>query len=149
MTTVKGNIFNALERGEIQVMLHVCNNKSVMGAGIALEVKTRYPNAYYNYVNYGLANGGLALGTISTSECVINLHAQDGYGNVGPRYVNYESLYVSLDRARDWCTQNRINSVGVPYGMGACRAGGDWNVVCAMVESAFDDSGINLTVYKL
>ena len=150
MTTIKEDIFKALETDAIQVMMHVCNNAGVMGAGIALEVKKRYPDAYDAYINYGIENHGLYLATISTSSRVINLHAQDGYGRKdGWRYLNYESLYGSLAAAREWCEKNSIVSVGVPYGMGANRAGGDWAVVCAMVESTFANSGITINIYKL
>lgn len=149
MKTIQEDIFTALKIREIQVMMHVCNNAGVMGAGIAASVKQNYPAAYDAYAGYGFHNAGLNLGTISTSAPVINLHAQDGYGYAGKRYLNYEALYISLTRARDWCINNSIVSVGIPYGMGANRAGGDWNVVCAMVDSAFADTGIIVTIYKL
>lgn len=148
MKTVQEDIFNGLQTGAIQVMMHVCNNAAVMGSGIAAAVKKNYPAAYDAYVNYGLHNAGLNLGTISTSRPIINLHAQDGYGYTEIRYLNYEALYVSLTRARDWCEKNSITNVGVPYGMGANRAGGDWNIVCAMIKSAFEYSGITLTIYQ-
>jgi len=149
MKTVKDDIFNGLHTGAIQVMMHVCNNAGTMGAGIALKVKKKYPDAYHAYVNYGIHNACLKLGTISTSTSVINLHAQDGYGNAGWRYLNYEALYNSLTAARIWCEKNDIVSVGVPYAMGANRAGGDWAVVCAMIESTFANRGITITIYKL
>ena len=151
MKIIQEDIFNGLDSGMIQVMMHVCNNAGVMGAGIAAAVKKNYPDAYDAYTSYGLHNAGLNLGTISTSKYVINLHAQDGYGmRIQKRkYLNYEALYISLTRAREYCIQNNITSIGIPYMMGSNRAGGDWNVVCAMVDSAFADSGITLTVFKL
>ncbi len=149
MKTIQEDIFTALQTGEIQVMMHVCNNVGVMGAGIAAVVKKNYPAAYDAYIGYGLHNAGLNLGTISTSAPVINLHAQDGYGYAGKRYLNYEALYISLTRACDWCIKNAISRVGIPYGMGSNRAGGDWNIVCSMIHSAFADTGIIVTIYKL
>lgn len=149
MKTVQDDIFNGLQTHAIQAMMHVCNNAGVMGAGIAAAVKKRYPAAYSAYLDYSFHNSGLNLGTISTTASVINLHAQDGYGNDGRRYLNYEALYVSLTRAREWCIKNSIVTIGIPYGMGANRAGGDWAVVCAMVDSTFIDSGITVSIYKL
>lgn len=149
MKTIQEDIFTALKTGEIQVMMHVCNNAGVMGAGIAASVKQNYPAAYDAYLGYSLHNAGLNLGTISTSAPIINLHAQDGYGFPEKRYLNYEALYISLTLARKWCIKNAISSVGIPYGMGSNRAGGDWNIVCAMVDSAFAATGIIVTIYKL
>ena len=136
---VKGDLVQAICAGDEvspQVMLHVCNNKGVMGSGIALTVKNRIPDAYRAYRQFEKCNGGIQLGTISTCHNVINLHAQDGYGR-GIRHLNYESLYLSLEKAADYIEKSGIERIGVPYRMGADRAGGDWRIVSAMLGSVF------------
>ena len=139
MKTVKGDLVEAIcagAEGGPQIMLHVCNNKGVMGSGIALTVKNRIPDAYRAYRQFEEYNGGIQLGTISTCHNVINLHAQDGYGQ-GIRHLDYESLYVCLEKAADHIAKSGIERIGVPYRMGSDRAGGDWRIVSAMLESVF------------
>lgn len=132
-----------------QVMLHVCNNKGVMGSGIALHVKNQIPDAYRAYKEYESENGFIRLGTISTCHNVINLHAQHGYGQ-GIRHLDYEALYLSLEAAASYIAENGIERVGVPYRMGSDRAGGDWKIVCSMIQSVFSQNkNVEIYIYEL
>lgn len=131
---------------DIDVMLHVCNDRGVMGSGIALEVKNRIPEAYTAYRNSDYSR----VGTISACEKVINLVAQRGYGQ-GIRHLDYEALYVCLEKARgylEYTDDSRAWRVGIPWKMGSDRAGGNWGVVLAMVSAAFKGSNIELYVIK-
>jgi O-acetyl-ADP-ribose deacetylase (regulator of RNase III) len=154
MKTVKGDLVKAICEGADggpQVMLHVCNNKGVMGSGIALQVKNQIPDAYRAYKDFEAAAGGIPLGTISTCHNVINLHAQNGYGQ-GIRHLDYEELYKSLEKAAAYLERLGVERVGVPYRMGSDRAGGDWRIVSAMLETIFtygNNPYITLYVYEL
>jgi len=46
----KGNLFKAAKPGAI--LLHSCNASGAWGAGIALQFKKRYPEAYRQYVDW-------------------------------------------------------------------------------------------------
>jgi|LakMenE18May11ns_1017448.scaffolds.fasta_scaffold9835953_2 O-acetyl-ADP-ribose deacetylase (regulator of RNase III) len=155
MKIVKGDLVKAVlnsSEDEPQVMLHVCNNKGVMGSGIALQVKNLIPDAYYTYKEFESGfKFGLQLGTISVCHNVINLHAQDGYGR-GIRHLDYEALYKCLEKAAVYLKSAGIERVGVPYRMGSDRAGGDWRIVSAMLETVFtygNNPHITLYVYEL
>lgn len=154
MKTIKGDlvkaVLNSSEDGP-QVMLHVCNNKGVMGSGIALQVKNQIPDAYRAYKDFEGTVGGIPLGTISTCHNVINLHAQNGYGQ-SIRHLDYEELYKSLEKAAAYLERVGVERVGVPYRMGSDRAGGDWRIVSAMLETVFtygNNPYITLYVYEL
>jgi len=144
----KCNAVTALIEGEVGVLLHVCNNKGVMGSGIALEIKNRIPDAYesYKYVHekFGLELGSTSYGFSNTSDrFVINMVAQNGYGS-GKRFLNYGALAqclhaVSLDMT--------VEKIGLPYKMGADRAGGDWTIVLEMIEFYLKD--FDVTIYEL
>lgn len=155
MKFIKGDLIDAVlsdSPESPQLMMHVCNNQGVMGSGIALSVKNRIPAAYEAYRSfYQKAGQPIALGTISISDNVINLHAQSGYGR-GIRHLNYEALYVALEKAASHIRASRLTRVGVPYLMGSDRAGGDWNIVSAMLNAIFtseQNSHISLLVYNL
>lgn len=149
---IKGNLIHAVlsdDENTPQIMMHVCNNCGVMGSGIALQVKNQIPDAYYAYQDFEEAVGCLPLGTISYSDNVINLHAQDGYGR-GIRHLDYEALYVCLEKAAAYISKHGIERVGVPYRMGSDRAGGNWKVVLAMVKAVFESKpNVTLYVYEL
>ncbi len=148
ITFKKGNAVSALIDGEVDVLIHVCNNKGVMGSGIALEIKNRIPDAFVAYKEIPSALGSCTFGWNKPHEdsvkgMVVNMVAQDGYGQ-GVRHLNYGALASCLDKVSVLSKRLRI---GLPYKMGADRAGGDWNIVLEMVEFLLKD--FNVTVYEL
>ena len=46
-----------------RILLHVCNNKGVMGSGIAKEIRERIPEAFHAYRKSYLELGKLYLST--------------------------------------------------------------------------------------
>lgn len=148
-----GNAVSALIVGEIDVLLHVCNNKGVMGSGIALEIKNRIPDAYKQYKHSKYQLGSTTIGVYEFGDemfthyrgKVFNMVAQDGYGK-GIRHLNYGALADCLRQVAEHraCTDETI---GLPYKMGADRAGGDWEIVLELIEYILKD--FNVVIYKL
>jgi O-acetyl-ADP-ribose deacetylase (regulator of RNase III) len=143
----KVNAVSALIDGEVDVLIHVCNNKGVMGSGIALEIKNRIPDAFVAYKQIPCDLGTCTFGwnfenTETTYGFVCNMVAQDGYGQ-GVRHINYGALAQCLSKVKALDNSLRI---GLPYKMGADRAGGDWNIVLEMVEFILKD--FDITVYE-
>jgi hypothetical protein len=61
-------------------------------------------------------------------------------------------LYKSLEKAAAYLERSGVERVGVPYRMGSDRAGGDWRIVSAMLETVFtygNNPHITLYVYEL
>jgi O-acetyl-ADP-ribose deacetylase (regulator of RNase III) len=148
ITHHKGNAVSALINGEIDILLHVCNNKGVMGSGIALEIKSRIPDAYesYKYIHgkFGLELGSGTYGFVAdTDRWVYNMVAQDGYG-IGKRFLNYGALSKCLVNI---AAEARGSKIGLPYKMGADRAGGDWEIVLELVEFYLKDYDVR--IYQL
>lgn len=152
ITYKQGNAVDALINGEIDVLLHVCNNKGVMGSGIALEIKNRIPDAYQAYKNHelvcGLSVGDNSYAWLDSPEdsVVVNMIAQNGYGS-GKRFLNYGALANCLCDVRNTFEYEEVKAIGIPFKMGSDRAGGDWNIVLEMVEYFLKD--FNVIVYKL
>ena len=44
--TIKGNLLDAFDRGDVDVIAHQCNCFCIMGSGIAPQIAKRYPAAY-------------------------------------------------------------------------------------------------------
>lgn len=153
MSEIKqGNLIDALLNREVDYIAHVCNNKHVMGSGVAKEIRERIPRAYDVYM--GSPND---LGYWSTDDRVFNLIAQDGYGDGRKqRFLHYGALAQALNGMCE-CIDVSFNygmyvesKIGLPYGMGAVRSGGDFTIVKEIVEQILEEAyGFKVLWYKL
>lgn len=150
ITHKKGNAVDALINGEVDVLLHCCNAKGVMGSGIALEIKNRIPHAYEVYKkNHKLGNTtvGEYQRPDGTHGYVMNMVAQERYSSAKARYVHYGMLAKCLGYVEmiSYCVTKKI---GVPYKLASDRAGGDWHIVLELIEGILGDK-FDITVYEL
>ena len=74
------------------------------------------------------------------------MFGQLNYGYDGKLYTNYESL----ERAFKYISRYlRNKSIAIPYKIGCCRGGGDWNIVYKMIEEIFKDCDVTLYEYNM
>jgi hypothetical protein len=140
----------------INVIAHCCNDQRVMGSGIALGVKTRYPAAYEAYMKGSMELGTFSYADVAEGRKVVNLIGQHKY-RTDPadktRYLDYEGLYRALATLHlcleDAHKEGRVYTLGVPYKMGADRAGGSWRIIEAMLADLFDKSPVRCVIVKL
>ena len=80
------------------IIVHGCNAQGVMGAGLALKIKTKYPEAYDAYINAYKENNRLDLGSFTYAKInkdlyIVNAITQEFYGSDKDRtYVNYDAI---------------------------------------------------------
>lgn len=121
-------------------VLHGCNAQGVMGSGVALAVKKKYPSAYATYLA-SAQQGGMRLGvvTFATQEnglCVFNGITQEYYGRDGKRYVDYDAVtevmaamdYYAKEQGQDWPIEVAMPKIGAGLG------GGDWDTIAEIIE---------------
>lgn len=138
--TIKGNLFHFLKPGE--AMMHGCNDQGVMGSGIALEVRNRFPGAYTTYRNkYDLH--GLELGEIipyfdKTGVIIINAVTQNFYGKDGKRYVKYDAVAECCRLIREGfkVMLEPPKTLYFPL-IGAGLGGGSWPVISEIIKDEF------------
>jgi len=127
----------------VEAIFHCCNCFNVMGAGIALAIKNKYPEAFEADAKCYFVNKKNKLGYFSVAETkdnkfIYNLYTQHRYGREN-RQLDYEALYTSLEKACwDLHTQKLKSIVGIPYKMGCYLAGGDWNIVKSILNHFFN-----------
>lgn len=151
---VSGDLLDALDNRDVDVIGHIVNCQGVMGSGIAKSIKERYPAVYEEYKAFynDVGNSRRLLGR--SQECyisespidsrsVFNLHAQLDYGTY-KRQLNYGALGSCLFQMEQ-DTKGAV--VGFPYLLGCGLAGGDWNIVLEMIEFYFKDHTVK--IYKL
>lgn len=134
------------------IIAHGCNAQGVMGSGVALFIKNKWPDAYKVY-NDAYKTNGLELGQvvyyISPFDDVViaNCITQDFYGYNGNMYVDYDAIRASLRDVNAFAEELGCKAVALPQ-IGAGRGGGDWNVITEIIESVFVNVQPVVYLYK-
>jgi O-acetyl-ADP-ribose deacetylase (regulator of RNase III) len=132
---VTGDLLQAPE----QYVLHGCNAKGVMGSGVAKLIRDKYPKAYQDYRN-SYDSHGLSLGSIVPSKqpdgkIILNAITQETYGKTGV-HVSYWAIANVMHILNKWHINNQKQpkEIAMPK-VGSGLAGGDWNVIEAIIEN--------------
>ena len=142
-------------KSNADVILHQVNCKGKMGAGLALQIKNRYPFVYKQYATFcaqakdsASLLGQTLIVPISDSQCIANLFAQDGYASYGfaPRCMtNYDALRKCLKLIGKKYKGKRV---ALPYLLGCGLAGGDWKIVEQMIKEELIDCDVEIVSLK-
>ena len=140
---IQGNILSATN----SIICQQVNCQGVMGAGLAKQIRDKYPTVYTQYKRDVTPN---SLGTclfvpVPDGNIIANLYAQFNYGR-GGRYTDYDALTKCLTRVAQVSKERNI-PVALPYNIGCGLAGGDWNVVYSIIQQTLSDT--ETTIYKL
>lgn len=137
---VSGNMFNS----QVGALVNTVNCVGVMGAGVALQFKLRYPEMFHDYVHR--CRGGFVrpgqpyvwkaeeslFG--SDSRIVINFPTKDDWRNPS----EYSYIESGLRWLRGYLLQSPGLSIAIPA-LGCGYGGLDWKVVEGMILSALGD----------
>ena len=148
MKKVTGNLVSMASAGKFNIIVHGCNCFHTMGAGIARQIRSTWPEVYKADLNTKRGDKG-KLGRVSYAEVrnrpylvVINAYTQYNYGR-GGRYVSYDAVKSCFEKIASGCQPG--HSVGIPY-IGCGLAGGDWKVIEPIIDEAM--VGIDLTLVE-
>lgn len=152
---VKGDLLLS----DCTVIAHQANCFSTMGAGIAKQIKEKYPMAYNADKDCGMSPED-RLGKYSVVVypdiplIIFNLYGQYAYGR-GRVHTNYDSLSSALNYMFQTLTSNQPVfsgfpiKVGMPYGTGAGLAGGNWDTIYSLIQEVSDKYQIDVYLYQL
>lgn len=116
-------------------ILHCANAKGVMGAGVALAIKHRWPIAFDDY-RQAFIDGELALGATVWSDTgekvIIHLVGQEAFGR-GHCHADYGAIRAGIREVNARAEARRIERIAMPR-IGAGLAGGDWPVIERIIE---------------
>jgi O-acetyl-ADP-ribose deacetylase (regulator of RNase III) len=128
---INGNILD-VKKG---IIVHQVNNRGVMGAGLAKQIRALYPQHYQDYKSQKLNLGSLVITTISPKELyIIGLIAQDGYGR-DKCYTNYEAFTDCLKHLHNFHNKYPHLNIYMPYGIGCGLAGGNWDHISKLINT--------------
>ena len=130
-----GNILDSEE----DYICHQVNCQGVMGAGVAKQIKERWPIVYDSYIQVA---SPVWLGCIKkvvvdiSQKTVINMFAQQNYGTSG-RYTSYDAFWSCLGGIRDSAPKG--SSIAFPVGIGCGLGGANWQVIKQMIIEVLND----------
>lgn len=131
---------------ESGLICHQVNAQGVMGTGIALSIKQKWPKVFDEYRNNLLWPRYKNLGkaqiiNVSKDLNIVNLFGQFDFGR-DFRRTEYGSLYRAMTDLKDQVSYPLFRNLPIyfPYKMGCNNAGGDWKIVEEMIDLVFPNA---------
>lgn len=137
---IDGDILDAKE----DIIVHQVNCQGIMGAGLALQLRRKYPEMYYDYVRYCKDNAdnkkellGKARFFYVTDDkhnlekVIVSIFGQLGYG-AGVQ-TNFLALREGIETVSVYARRRRFTTA-IPYKIGCGLGGGDWGEIREMIE---------------
>ena len=130
--------------------IHSCNCFCTMGAGIALQIKNKYPEMYKADVAYGKRGDITRLGKFSWVKCHdgkigYNLYGQYNFGT-WKRQTNYDAVTLGLTAINEHAISIGVKRIGLPKNMGCMLGGGSWPVIRALIDEVFTESPLDVYI---
>lgn len=151
MKYIRGDILSENESNGLVLICHQVNCCGVMGAGLAKQIKKKYPVVFSEYKKFlGMLKeiGEDPLGVIHTvrvepNVAIVNIFGQREYGKYG-----LHTDYAALRRAFKTIAQLYPNEkIRIPCKIGCGLAGGDWNIVSQIISEELD--GCDYEIWQL
>jgi len=145
---IDGDLLKLAEEGNFDVIGHCCNCFLTFGAGIAPQIKAKYPEAYA--VDCATNKGDInKLGTISftekTTPIVVNL-----YGMYDFKKKHQDEVMVKYDALRSAIKLMKEKFSGKTFGfnrMGSGLAGGSWEIIEKIIEEEMRGEYVTIVNY--
>ena len=152
------NIKCDILQSNADIICHQVNCQGVMGAGLAKQIKNKYPIVFKHYKNLVDDFDGkrsLMMGFILPvyasipKPIIINCFAQYSFGT-DRRQTDYAALKNCLISIIEYAKSfEKTPMIAFPYGMGCGLAGGDWKVVEPMINETFADYDGEILICEL
>ncbi len=160
---INGDLFCS----DARIIAHQVNCQGKMGSGVALQIRRKYPNVYNEYVKackdcsedmlgkiqivpVNSQWNGYDCGSIAiphNERFVCNIFAQNYYGYDGKMYTDINALEECFTKIW-WLIHEKNNNfmskIAMPYKIGCCRGGADWNTVYGIIENIFSNCEVEL-----
>ena len=137
MISIKnGNVLTS----KAPVIVHQVNCMSVMGRGLAKQIRDMYPKVYTDFLdkcnefskNRKALMGDVLYTEIESGKYVASVFGQYDYGLYSQR-TDLNALKMGLTNVRFFAEKHN-NFVALPYGLGCERGGADWDTVSKMIN---------------
>ncbi len=145
-------IFSSEVRGDLlrstnPVIVHGCNAAGKFGAGIAKQIRYKWPSAYDDYMF--AFHGGLSLGEVVWSDVgnrqyvVHAITQKDVRSAHNPSPVSLDAIHDAFCNIGEECKERGIENISIPM-IGAGLGGGNWDEIRDVIVSVPYDTKIDL-----
>ena len=136
---IKGNLLDS----DCDYICHQVNCQGVMGAGIAKQIRERWPVVYNDYRDYcsnftawngkhsSQMLGRIRIQPINSVQHIISIFGQDDFGR-NTRHTSYDAFDTALHNIGLRVPKNK--TIGFPKNIGCGLGGGNWTVIMALIE---------------
>jgi len=152
-----------LLQSDCTILIHQCNCQRNMGAGIALQIAKKYPEAKQadEQFRYSASErlGKCSVAKTKDGKMIVNLYAQKypgkvKYGNIekeqNERYLAFEKGLRSVLTSLPTLEKKQFPiKIGLPYLIGCDLAGGDWDVIYGIIKKLAKTYNQDIFLYKL
>lgn len=138
------------------IIVQGCNAQGVMGSGLALAVKKKFPDCFVKYAHL-CHHKKIELGknfwwTPNEDLFIVNSITQEFYGrNKNVVYVNYDAVQSCFDNIFEQAAHAKLE-VHIPDMIGCGLGNGDRNIVLDIITSSSlmnDYDHNNITFWKI
>ncbi len=151
MNTEKGDLITLGLEGRFNVIVHGCNCFCTMGGGIARTIQEEFPEAYTAdlVTTKGDRNklGTFSRATVSRNGrelTIVNGYSQYHFQGAGV-LVDYDAVRQLFAKIKKEFSGKRI---GYPK-LGAGLAGGDWQILSAIIDEELTGEDHTLVIHTL
>lgn len=141
-----GNLLDS----QAQALVNTVNTVGVMGKGIALMFKERFPQNFQLYAracsNKDVQTGKMFVtlsGELSGPKWIVNFPTKRHWRGDS----RIEWIQEGLEDLRGWIQANEVKSIALPP-LGAGNGGLDWHEVKPLIESCLSDIDAEIIVYE-
>ena len=113
------------------IIVHQVNCQGVMGAGLALQIRRKYPRHYADFVSRNPHLGGLVITQVNAGLYVVGIYGQDCYGG-SSCHTDYDALAKGLAAVQQLSRETGLQ-LFIPFGIGCGLAHGDWSIVRQLI----------------
>lgn len=166
---IDGNIFDS----KANFIVHQVNCQGVMGSGVALQVAENFHHVekeYNKYIRYCNKNHQKILGSVqyvpidvwalmmtdtmknddvsaydTNYQYIVNLFGQDSFGT--GLQTDMKAMKNGLIDIREKA-QKIGATVAMPYKIGSCRGGANWENVYTVIKKVFENSNVDVEVWR-
>ncbi len=137
------NLLVELEENRLDAIIHSANCFHTFGAGIALQIARRFPEAAEADRRDSVRGDRSKLGTFTYAQVlsdppriVYNLYSQYTFGH--GRQTLYDPMVEGLEKIKIHAMSKGLTKLGMPKWMGCRLGGGSWRVVWAIIQDTFE-----------
>jgi len=160
LKVVQGDVTNPwiTNKNEVVIIPHCCNDLGIMGKGVALALKEKWPLVEDVYKMQSLTLGFVSFAHVQEMNnedqiVVVNMIGQHGTVHQdNPKPVKYWALSEAMLRVRFFCEDNYGQNDAKPVihcpKFGSDLAKGNWDFILELIREIWLENGIDVVVYE-